>query len=179
MHYKTGKKPIKTHLKLPAKDWVISRVMLDLALEAILDRIKINRNYDIPYLAGYSKNGKTIFIDRHMPKSFHSKGRTIKTDRFLILHEAVEKTLIDKLGLHYQYAHQIALRTEQEAVRANKISWKSYDNFMQKYIKEIGDERLKKVPKNLDIKPYKDEHDNTVLRRMKKAGLTKLPLSKA
>lgn len=166
MHYKSRKSP---RIKLPTKDWLISRVMLQSALSAILKRIKVNRTYDIPYLAGYSNSGKTIYIDRHMPKSFSYQGRKIKTDQFLILHEAVEKTLIDKLGLHYQYAHQIALRTEQEAVRAYNISWKAYDRFMQIYIKEIGDERLKRIPSNLDIKPYRDEHDRDVLKRMQQA----------
>lgn len=167
MHYKTRKKSTRDIYKWPAKDWLISRAMMDLVLKAILDKVKVDRSYDIPYLAGYSKNGKTIYIDRHMPKTFVSKGRTIKTDRFLIIHETIEKILIDKLGLIYQFAHQIALRTEQEAVRAEKISWKDYDCFMQAYIKEIGDERLKRVPKNLDIKPYRDEHDAILLKRMK------------
>jgi hypothetical protein len=31
---------------------------------------------------------------RHMPKGFKFLGRQINTDRFLILHEAVEKALI-------------------------------------------------------------------------------------
>jgi hypothetical protein len=37
---------------------------------------------------------------------------------------------------------------------------------MQKYVKEIGDERLTKVPPDLDTKPYRDEHDDDLLRRM-------------
>jgi len=37
---------------------------------------------------------------------------------------------------------------------------------MQKYVKHIGDERLTKVPKDLDLKPYRDEHDDDLLRRM-------------
>ena len=35
---------------------------------------------------------------------------------------------------------------------------------MQKYVKTIGDERLTKVPKDLDLKPYRDEHDDDLLR---------------
>ena len=42
-----------------------------------------------------------------MPSSFRHYGRNINTDRHLILHEAVEKTLIDQLNLHYLHAHQI------------------------------------------------------------------------
>ena len=37
---------------------------------------------------------------------------------------------------------------------------------MQKYVKTIGDERLTKVPNDLDLKPYRDEHDDDLLRRM-------------
>ena len=40
---------------------------------------------------------------------------------------------------------------------------------MQKYVKEIGDERLTKVPADLDQKPYRDEHDTDLLQRMNAA----------
>src|SRR6185312_193174 len=99
-------------------------------------------------------------------ESFKFRGRTVETDRFLILHEEVEKTLIDQLGLHYLHAHQIATRAEEAAVRAAGLAWRDYDRFMQKYVKRIGDERLSKVPRDLDTKPYRDEHDDDLLRRM-------------
>jgi hypothetical protein len=159
--------PNAPHVKLKAPDWYISSLMLDRALDAILRRVKkLDRDHDIPYLAGYSQDGKTIYIDRHLPKSFTFRGRTIDVDRFLILHEEVEKTLIDQLGLHYLHAHQIATRAEEAAVHAQKITWKAYDRFMQKYVKAIGDERLSKVPADLDLKPYRDYHDYDLLRQM-------------
>ena len=37
---------------------------------------------------------------------------------------------------------------------------------MQKYVKRTGDERLTKVPADLDLKPYRDEHDYDLVRRM-------------
>ena len=60
----------------------------------------------------------------------------------------------------------IASRAEQAAVRAAGIRWRAYDRFMQHYVKRIGDERLKKVPADLDLKPYRDEHDFDLIRRM-------------
>jgi hypothetical protein len=93
-------------------------------------------------------------------------GRVINTDRYLILHEEVEKTLIDQLNLHYLHAHQIASRAEQAAVRAAGIRWRDYDRFMQANVKVIGDERLQKVPPDLDLKPYRDEHDYELVQRM-------------
>jgi len=159
--------PTAPHQKLKLPEWYISNLMMDRALDAICRRVKkIDRKHDVPYLAGYSLDGNTIYIDRHMPRTFKYKGRIIKIDRFLLLHEAVEKALIDQLGLHYLHAHQIATRTEVAAVRAAGIDWREYDSFVQKKVKCIGDERLRKIPNDLDTKPYRDEHDKDLLRRM-------------
>ena len=157
--------------KLRVPEWHVSSFMMDRALDAVVRGIKkLDRRHDIPYLAGYSRNARTIYIDRHLPKSFVFKGRRIKTDRFLILHEAVEKTLMAHLELGYLDAHQIATRAEQAAVRAYGVSWHAYDRFMQAYVKRAGDEKLSKVPRDLDLKPYRDEQDDELLLRMA-AGL--------
>jgi hypothetical protein len=159
--------PNTPHKKLKIPEWYVSALMMDRALDAVVRRAKtIDRKHDIPYLAGYSQDGKTIYIDRHMPKTMKYAGREIDTDRYLILHEEVEKTLIDQLDLHYLHAHQIASRAEQAAVRAAGVRWRDYDRFMQKYVKRIGDERLTKVPADLDLKPYRDEHDYDLVQRM-------------
>jgi hypothetical protein len=43
----------------------------------------------------------------------------------------------------------------------------------------MGDERLTKLPVDLDLKPYRDEHDYDLIRRMKDATQDKgHPLSK-
>lgn len=179
MHFDRACHPDAPHEKLHMPDWFVSSLMLDRALDAIMRRVKkLDRSHDIPYLAGYSMDGKTIYIDRHLPFTFKYRGRTIDVDRFLIMHEEVEKTLIDQLDLHYLHAHQIATRAEEAAVRAERISWHAYDRFMQKYVKSVGDERLKKVPKDLDLKPYRDYHDWDLMRRMEEAvGVGKLKAS--
>jgi len=149
-------------------DTLVSAEMLEKALREILSRITLDRTWDIPYLAGYSRDGKTIYIDRHLPRSFITRGREVTVDQFLILHEAVEKSLLDELGLVYQHAHQIALRAEEAAVRAEGVSWHDYDRFMDRFIKDVGDEHLNRIPPDLDIKPYRDEHDHAVLTAMQK-----------
>lgn len=163
--------PIAPHRKLHIPDWYVSTLMLERTVDAILRRVTLRRDCDIPYLAGYSQDGRTIYIDRHLPRTFTDKGRTVEVDRYLILHEAVEKSLIDELDLHYLHAHQIATRAEESAVRADRISWRAYDAFMQRYVKSVGDERLKDVPADLDLKPYRDEHDRDLMERMEKAEL--------
>ena len=55
-------------------DDISNDVMLDV-LKAVNARVKkLDRNHDVPYVAGYSQNGEKIYIDRHMPKSFHHDG---------------------------------------------------------------------------------------------------------
>jgi hypothetical protein len=149
-------------------DTLVSADMLEHAVGAILCCKRLDRSFDIPYLAGYSRDARTVYIDRHLPRSFVTRGRRVKTDPFLILHEAVEKSLLDELGLHYQHAHQIALRAEEAAVRAEGVSWREYDRFMQQFIKDVGDEKLQRIPADLDIKPYRDEHDLQLLHAMQK-----------
>ena len=162
--------PVAAHTKLRIPEWYVSSLMIDRALDAIVRRVKnLDRAHDIPYLAGYSLDGKTIYIDRHLPLTFTDKGRSIEVDRYLILHEEVEKTLIDQLGLHYLHAHQIATRAEEAAVRADRISWRAYDRFMQSYVKQADDERLTDIPADLDLRPYRDEHDYELLTRMRQS----------
>jgi ribosomal protein S18 acetylase RimI-like enzyme len=147
-------------------DTLVSAALLHQAIGAIMERITLDREHDIPYLAGYSRDGKIIYIDRHVPKTFTYRGREVRVDPYLILHEAVEKTLIDELGLAYQHAHQIALRAEQALVRSTGVSWREYDRVMQSCIKEAGDEGLARLPADLDLKPYRDEEDLELLKRM-------------
>jgi sRNA-binding regulator protein Hfq len=162
--------PSAPHKRLRLPEWYISNLMLERALDAVIRRVhRLDREHDIPYLAGYNIDGTIIYIDRHMPNGFKYRGQVVETDRFLILHEEVEKTLIDRLNLHYLHAHQIAARAEQAAVRACGINWRDYDDFMQDNVKHIGSERLSKVPADLDLKPYRDEHDTELLIRMARA----------
>ena len=67
--------PVGAHKRLRIPDTYVSSLMLDRALDAIVRRVgTIDRNHDIPYLAGYSLDGKRIYIDRHLPESFPLQG---------------------------------------------------------------------------------------------------------
>ena len=163
-----GKKPPRRR-RIGADDTLMSGAMLKQAVDAILAWATLDRRHDIPYLAGYSRDGRTIYIDKDLPKSFATRaGTRVAVDRFLILHESVEKSLLDDLGLKYQHAHQIALRAEQAAVKAAGVPWREYDRFMARHIKE-ADDVIDRLPRDLDIKPYRDEHDTQLLKRMQSA----------
>jgi hypothetical protein len=148
-------------------------VLLD-AVKAIGRRVRVvNRSYDIPYLAGYSKDGSTIFIDRHLPRTLRVLTRKVRIDPFLMTHEIVEKALLDELRLHYLHAHQIAVRAERDAVKAAGLSWWAYQSVMKGYSKPIGEEKLQRVPASLDLTPYRDEKDFSVLERLVKQKKSK------
>ena len=76
-------------------EWFVSSLMMDRVSSGGAPGQDLDRAHDIPYLAGYSRDGKTIYIDRHMPRTMKFHGRDI--DRPLPdPAEEVEKTLIDQ-----------------------------------------------------------------------------------
>lgn len=82
-------------------DTLVNSHMLCRTVDEILKRVRLDRDHDIPYLAGYSVDRTKIYIDRHLEKCFTDhKGCKHDVDRFLILHEAAEKAMIDTWGLH-------------------------------------------------------------------------------
>lgn len=136
--------------RIPANYWpVIEQALL------LSQTIPINRSYDIPYVAGYPVRLTEVFIDRHLP----TEAFGYQIDRFLTVHECVEKMLLDAFDCGYEIAHPIAEWVEEE--HAKKLGWNLdwYREFYRKYVKEIGSEKLVHVPRTLDLTPYKDEHD--------------------
>lgn len=149
-------------------DWVLNNDILDKAVTAIQRDCKIDTAHDIPYVAGYSKNGRTLYVDRTLPRSFtQSDGKKVDVMRYLLLHEAVEKALLDSYDIPYQFAHQIALRVERDAVKADGVDWGEYNAFFTKHIKRIHNRgKFDNVPRDLDLTPYHDEEDHATIERM-------------
>lgn len=152
------------------------------------------RDWDIPYLAGYSKDGGTIYIDRDL-KRWQWLGKSVNTDRFLFLHEKIEKSIIDALAelqgrelqellillrmLHrddevYYHAHGVATCGEEYGVKLQygESGLKSYNRFMDSQIKRAEDENLRRVPPDLDMTPYQGTDAQDVkLRRVMEARM--------
>jgi hypothetical protein len=144
--------------------------MLLASVREVLGKMHLDRDHDIPYLAGYAVDCSKIYIDRHLARVFvDHAGCHHEVDKFLVLHETTEKAMIDTWKLHYQHAHQIALRAEEAAVRAAGIEWHDYDRFMQQWIKRADSANITKVPRNLDLTPYLDENDNELIKVMQRA----------
>lgn len=149
-------------------DWDISNRMLEQTIADIKRKKKVDRSFEIPYTAGYSLDGQTLYIDRYMPRGFKWKGKVYLTDDLLLLHEDTENDLIHGSGLEYLDGHQIALRAEFALCAARNIPWSIYnDRFMMPWVTKIGERKIyKHCPPQLNLKPYIDENDADTLRRM-------------
>jgi hypothetical protein len=129
----------------------------------------LDLSYEIPYLAGYSKDGKTIYIDKRLKPVFELKsGKKINIVKYLIVHESSEKHFIDVKNYKYPYAHEKATKLERKAVEDDGYPWIEY----QKYaLSEV--QRIKKLdsneplPKDLDDRPERDTHDYYRLEEIK------------
>jgi len=128
--------------------------------------IKIISKYDVPYLAGYNKQGNTVFFDRHFNPYMPWKGKKVDLRPFIAFHEIGENALLNQFGYRYQQAHHIITHFELRLVKQAGIDTRYYDRFLKPQIKGIYNEKLQKVPKNLDLRPYKDEHERRILRSL-------------
>lgn len=163
--------------KLRGPDWAVSAAMLHQSFDAIHAELKVVRRYNVPYVAGYSNDGKVIYIDKDLPHTLQVRNREagkpkrMYIDRYLILHEAVEKGLMRAYGLRYQHAHQIALRVESELVRADGFVWQDYDRQLKPFIKIAEEDMVDDLPPDLDLTPYEDTSDWDLVAKMHRAML--------
>lgn len=165
----------------------LDRLLEDRAVREELWRHReINREFDLPYLGGYSKDGATIYIDCHLPEklSYDLDGRKkeFAPDQFLRRHEALEKTLIDVCGYSYEKSHQAATAYEKRGVleRLGPGSWEGYSKALDPFIKADQVERLESVPADLDMTPYwAPPVNHTLIARMQAAMGAERRYSKA
>ncbi|MEM3827110.1 MAG: hypothetical protein QXR58_00730 [Candidatus Micrarchaeaceae archaeon] len=125
--------------------------------------VRINTAYSIKYTGGYSKDGKTIYLDSRFPKIIVVDGKEIDTvDTIARHHELPEKWFVDE-GYTYQYAHIIATKIEREYVESLGTNWESYSKEVEKHLHEVSSAPLQISPKDLDLAPYSMSGDTKTL----------------
>ena len=136
-----------------------------------LTSIVVNRDYDIPYTAGISTDGLTVYIDRRLNLDLDGKDLTPA----VMTHECVEWALREfcSIGEDYQYdptGHRLANRAEMEVAEhilgRGQEAWDLYDDFMDPQVRRIEHAKIEKVPSDLALYPYEG---TAYLRRLKKA----------
>lgn len=136
----------------------------------IIAGVTVNREYNVPYLAGYNNAASVIYIDSRLPKTHTQKdGKELSVDRYLTMHEVFEGILLRDFKMSYQNAHQMALYIEKASVVADGYSWEEYNEFMWHHIRLVEKEGFVKIPPDLNMQPYEDCNDNDLIVRMKTA----------
>ncbi len=143
------------------------------AIDKIISKFNINTGYDIPFIAGYSKDGKTVYIHRAVPKQIETDGITLDAISLISIHEILEKMLIDYLGIDYLEAHQLAIAIEEAYLKSYGGQWVDYDRVMDKIKQDLDKLPIQSVPSDLDLTPYEREakaypEDKKILEDMKK-----------
>jgi hypothetical protein len=132
-------------------------------------RFGIDTAHDIADLAGYSVDGATIHVDRHLAAALAAgriklPGRSPQQSarivlRALVMHEHMEKSLIDAKHFSYPAAHEFATLAEHQVVRAAGVSPPAYEAALRPFIKRAAVERIENPPADLDCTPYLDDPD--------------------
>ena len=123
--------------------------------EKINEEVTICRDYEVPGIAGSSVDGKTVFIDKRVPKTLTLKsGKEMHLDHPLAVHELTERAVLHGLGLTYDHAHYIAYAAEKRFVELEGDPWEEYDAFFMKLIQECYDWEYTDLPPNYDNYPH-------------------------
>ena len=131
-----------------------------------LSRLKIDSSFDIPYFAGYNRDGTVIYIDNDVPQMFIIGGKEINLHVSLAIHEYVEKVHVDR-GYTYPGAHEIATKYEKLYVMNQGIAWEDYDREVGKLMHANWISRWKTFPADLDMTPYQYARDQRTLSKMR------------
>lgn len=156
-HHRHSKSEVSTEELHKAVEHLISDVKLIVGL------------YDIPYTAGYNKNGTVIYIDKEMPQYMVLDHVKLDLHRCIAVHEIVEASLLHSYrnNLFYLEAHQIATRIEKDYVESFGVDWQDYNDYVEKWVARIySREVYKNIPADLDPQPYLDDNDVELLTRM-------------
>lgn len=157
------------NIKHGPRDWYLTKYNTEKAVEALEERVKVSRKYDVPDIAGYDKNGHDFYIDKDVPKTCPFPGGEIEVDCGLLVHEGIEIALLKLFpSLTYQDTHQIALLGEKEYIetRYGMGAWDHYCAFMRVQGEKCWKKKNPQAPPGLYKKPYVDEKQFSKLKEM-------------
>lgn len=142
-------------------------------IERLISTSTLSYRFDMPFVMGYgaAKSGATqhFYGDRHLPHvarlALRANGKESPEFKsfhiipFLLRHEATEVVLQRDLSVPPERAHRLATAAEYHAVEDAGIDLPSYRKWIDKYVKADFEERLTRLPVDLDLTPFKRYHD--------------------
>jgi len=165
----------RSRIEPDPKDWLLDADDFAELMDDI-SQVKVNSDYDVPYTAGYSEDGQTIYIDSQVPKTIRVRKTNdrlnfIEVDLYksFTVHEMAEKSLeASPYFWKYSIAHEAALRLERLYVESTGADWNDYNEQTLRIVDEILNRaKYPNCPPDLDIGPYIDCDDDDTLAKMK------------
>lgn len=115
-------------------------------------RFSVSRSFDMPFISGYSKSGKTVYLDKDIPLVLSIGGKKVGILPFVIRRERFEKAMIDLYDMAVQEANDLAEYAEQVELNALRVKVSTYRETMRQFHKsKLSDMRL---PPDLDLTSY-------------------------
>lgn len=126
--------------------------------------VTINRDHDVPYIAGADKNNDTtIYVDKNLPKTVAIGGVTFDPAHPAAMHELAEKPAMEYFtkvkgmpdDIAYELAHHVlANPTEDTFYAAHGIDQDEVNKFWKQQDHKDESEGKGDEPKDLYKKPY-------------------------
>ena len=141
----------------------------EMAADDLLQAVHVDRDHSIGYCGGYSKDGKTIYVDHDIDTKFKFGGKEAEIIKFLVVHECVEKALMEMYDLDYAPAHALATAAEDAVIAAcyGPEAVKEYGKQWEKQIaKVVARKEHPTPPDDLDPRPYEDAADHKMMDKM-------------
>lgn len=132
-----------------------------------IGNLTVCNDFHIPYSAGSSKDGDTIYIDSRVPRHAKIAGHEVDIYRIVAVHEAVEEALGEEFEYKYQVSHKIAIGAEKVALQLfyPQVPWEKYNQWWQPYLKMCY-AAFTNLPPDLDWEPLLDSNDSGAIRRI-------------
>ena len=118
---------------------------------------------DVPYGAGSSKDGKTVYVDRRIPRWAIIDGKKIDVWEAVAQHEIAEKAQLDQ-GKSYAESHITGTHADDADIDHQGIKHADYEAFLKPYLAAAKREaRPNRVPSDLEDRPYKEMGEEHLL----------------
>lgn len=129
--------------------------------------VKIDRTFEVPGVANRSKDGKTVYIDDHLPiRIKDGTGKAFDPSQTLAWHEISEFVLMNH-GADYLDAHALATEEfEKPHVEAMGLTWPKYQEAMGGEIAANEARNVKEPPPNIDKRPFEHGMDEKHLKEV-------------
>ena len=132
---------------------------------------RIDATHDVPYGGGTSTDGRTVYIDKRIPRWMGEDGSFIDeaearrrfamdepvldVHQAIATHESAEFEAMTAGGDSYATAHtDHANPAEKAYVEGQGLAWDTYDKAVEAFVRGIEHSQNPELPPNLYLKPY-------------------------